>query len=174
MFGRPSQTNGSHPQVQRPAAADIAKIGGGGLVQLIVSSLQPLTFALFLNDQAVSELDVESLSISIETPTPANGDTTTVRATLSRYVATVSGSRSLQRQELFPCNLEIIALGRRIALTALSPDSLDGLYINLGLRPDGTSSELSGVSAFRFLLTEGLLDAKLTWEDGETEDLLPQ
>ena len=50
MFGKPSQTNGVHPPAQRPAASDIAMIKGGGLVQLIVSSLQPLTFALFLND----------------------------------------------------------------------------------------------------------------------------
>lgn len=174
VFGKPSQSNGSRPPVQRPKASDIAEVQGGGLVQLIVSSLQPLTFFLFLNDKDVSELDVESLSISIETPTPSNANTTTVRATLARYMQTVNGERTIQRSELFPCNIEIIALNRRIALTALNADSLDGLYINLGLRPDGTSNELSGVSAFRFLMTDGLLDAKLTWEDGETEDLLPQ
>ena len=174
MFGKSPQNNGVNPPAQRPAASDVAVIKGGGLVQLIVSSVQPLTFFLFLNDTPVPELDVESLSISIETPTPANGDTTTVRATLSRYVQTVNGERSLQRMELFPCTLEIIALNRRISMTAVNSDSVDGLYIDLGLQPDGNGSTLSGVSAFRFLLTEGLLDAKLTWNDGDTEDLLPQ
>lgn len=174
MFGKPSQSNGSVPPSTHPDAATLATIEGGGLVQLIVSELHPLTFFLFLNEKAVPEMDVESLSIDIETPTAANGNTTVVRATLARYVNGVTGTRSQQRQELFPCTLEIIALGKRISITAMNADSTEGLWISLGLKPDGESNELHGLSTFRFLLNEGLLDAKISWEDGTTEDLLPQ
>jgi len=171
VFGRhPQSPNGSAPPYR--AAHEVAKIQGGGLVQVIVTSLTPMTYYLFLNDQAVSQMDIESLSVSIEAPEgTGNG---IVRATLSRYVGTVTGQKTLQRTELFPCTLEIVALGRRISVTCMRPDSLEGCWISLGLAPDGTGSDITGAKALRFLLTEGILDAKLTWEDGQTEDLLPQ
>lgn len=174
MFGKPpQQSNGATPP-QKPSAAEVARIQGGGLVQLIVTSLVPLNYYLFLNDQSVAQSDVESFSLSIEAPNDSSFGDTIVRCTLSRYVRTVTGEQTQQRTELFPCTLEIIALGRRISITCLNSDSLDGLWISLGLKADGTSAELSGVRSVRFLLTEGILDAKLTWVDGETEDLLPQ
>jgi hypothetical protein len=140
------------------------------LVQVIVTSLAPTTFYVFLNDRAVPEMDVESLSIDIEVQ---EGGDAIVRATLARYVDTVTGQKTLQHNELFPSTLEIVALNRRLSITCTNADSLEGLWINLGLRPDGSSKELQGVRALRFLLTRELLDAKLTWEDGTTEDVLP-
>ena len=173
MFGKPPQNNGN-TNPPRAAASDVALIKGGGLVQLIVTSLTPMNYYLFLNDEAVAQIDVESLSVSIEALNPDDPGSSIVRATLSRYIDTVTGDKTLQRTELFPCTLEILALKRRISVTCARADSLDGLYIDLGLKPDGTAGELEGVKALRFLLTEGLLDAKLTWNDGEVEDLLPQ
>ncbi len=157
----------------RPAASEVAKIAGGGLVQVIVTSLSPLTFYLFLNDQAIPQTDVESLSISIETPTETLSPTI-VRATLSRYMVNVTGDRVQQRTELFPCTIEVVALGRRLSITCVNPNSVDNLWVSIGLKADGTGSDLSGVQSVRFLLTDGLLDAKLTWTDGTAEDLLPQ
>ncbi|HZT43997.1 MAG TPA: hypothetical protein VFA07_17660 [Chthonomonadaceae bacterium] len=172
MFGRtPQARNG--PQPEEIPAHERARIQGGGLVQLIVTSLNPMTFYLFLNDQAVEQTDVESLSIDIEAPTPTepNG---LLRATLSRYGTDVTGTRSLQRTELFPCVLEIVALKRRINLCCSDPNSLQSTWVDLGLKPNGEAYQLGGLQTFRFLLTEGILDAKVTWEDGQTEDLLPQ
>ncbi len=154
----------------RPAASEEAKIQGGGLVQVIITSLTPTTFYVFLNDHAVSEMDVESLSIDIEAQDDGSGR---VQATLTRYVDTVTGEKTQQHTPLFPSTLEIVALGRRLSITCMNPDSLDGLWINLGLRADGSSKELQGLRALRFLLTRELLDAKITWEDGLTEDVLP-
>ncbi|HZP84063.1 MAG TPA: hypothetical protein VFB21_20650 [Chthonomonadaceae bacterium] len=169
MFGRPAQ-NGNSSTPNRPKASDVARIQGGGLVQVIVTSVMPMTFSVFLNDQAVPEMDVESLSIAIQTPETGEG---VVRATLARYVTNVTGQKTLQHTELFPCTLELVALGRRLSMTATQPNSLDGLWIDLGLKPDGTANELSGLSALRVLLTHEILDAKITWTDGETEDVLP-
>ncbi len=157
----------------RPAAAERAQILGGGLVQIIVTSLMPFTYYIFLNQLALPQEDIESFSLSIEAPGNDNGQQI-VRATLARYVRNVAGERILQHYELFPCTIELVALGRRLQITCSHPDSLDGLWISLGLKEDGSTAEVSGARALRLLITEGILDAKLTWEDGEVEDLLPQ
>ena len=174
MFGKSSQqNNGVQPAPQHPPASDLALIQGGGLVQLIVSELHPIEFALFLNEKAVPALEVESISVDIVV-----GDDTytapTVRATLSRYVKNVTGEVSQQRTELFPCTLEVIAVGRRIAITCMRPDSTDNLWVNIGLKPDGDSHEMSRLKEFRFLLTQEMLDARVTYMDGSSENLLPQ
>ena len=171
MFGKPSQQGPTgRPTPPRSAAADAARIQGGGLVQCVVTGVEPLNYYLFLNTRAVPQTDVESLSVFIETPEA--GDQGTVRATLAVYMNTVSGERTQQRIELFPSTLEIVALGRRLSITCMNADSFDGLWITLGLKPDGTGAEVTGVKALRILITEGILDAKLTWMDGEVEDLL--
>lgn len=171
MFGKPVQNNGASPP--RKAAADVAQIEGGGLVQVIVTELRPIAFSLFLNDTEVPQIDVDSLSISIEVP--ADGTSTpTVRATLYRYVTTVTGSKTQQHTELFPCTIEVVALGRRLAITCMNPNSVDGLWVSLGLKSDGTGSDLTGLQSVRFLLSQEMLDAKITWEDGVSENLLPQ
>jgi ATP-binding cassette subfamily B protein/subfamily B ATP-binding cassette protein MsbA len=64
----------------------------------------------------------------------------------------VTGERTLQETELFPCQLEVVALGRRIEITARNADSLEDLWINLGMKEDGTSNELNGVQSLRILL----------------------
>lgn len=170
MFGLPPhRDNGATPPL--PPAADVARIEGGGLVQLLVTQLSPFTFFLFLNDQAVEPMEVESLSVDVE----AQEDSAVVRATLSRYVTNVTGEKVLQRTELFPCTLEIIALKRRIVVVCMEAGSLDSTQIRLGLKPNGEDTPITGgLQGFRFLLTAGIVDAKLTWEDGTAEDLLPQ
>jgi hypothetical protein len=167
------ETNG-HDAPRRPPAAEVARIQGGGLVQAIITSLAPRTFFIFLNGQPVPQIDVESLSINIEAPGEDEPSGSVVaRATLTRYMKTVSSERSEQSLELFPCTIEIVALERRITLACLQVDSLDGLWISLGLKPDGSSAEVTGAKSLQFLLTEDILTARLTWMDGETEELLP-
>lgn len=157
----------------RRKASDVARIQGGGLVQIIITSLQPLTFYLFLNDKDISQMDVESLTISIDAPgsdNPIGG----IYATLAYQAPTVTGEKTMQRISLFPSTIEIVGAGRRLSVTAQNPESLDKLWVDLGLKPDGTGSEITGLRSLRVLITDGIVDAKLTWEDGETEDLLPQ
>ena len=172
MFGKPQTANGTTPR--RIPAGDVAKIQGGGLVQVIVTQAAPLEYHVFLNERYVPPTDLLGLSVTIEAPPENSPVQPVVRATLSRYVTNVTGERTAQRTELFPCTLEIIALGRRISVNCTRPDSLDGLWIDLGLKPDGSGSEVSGAQTLNILLEDGLLDAKLTWTDGTTDDLLPQ
>jgi hypothetical protein len=150
----------------------MALIQGGGLVQLVVTNLVPLTYSLFLNDKDVSQMDVESLSVFIEAPD--GDDAGTIRATLARYVPSVTGEKSLQRAELFPCTLELIALNRRLSITCMNAGAFDGLWISLGLKPNGEAYELEGLKGLTILLSGTILDARLTWQDGGTENLLPQ
>ena len=167
MFGKPQQPQ-STPS--RARAADVSRIQGGGLVQLIVTNQSPLEFYLFLNDRYFPQADVDSLSFSISAPSDASPQGE-VYASLNAFVASVGGGRSKQVLPLFPATVEIIAAGKRLSITAQNANSLENLWIDLGLKPDGSASEVSGVKTLRVLIGEGFMDAKLTWEDGETEDL---
>ncbi len=173
MFGKPTEPTqyNSSPSAP-PPASDAARIMGGGLVQVIVTSASPLEYHVFLNDRYVSQVELDSLSASLEGPSDLlpNG---VVRGTLSRHVGSVSGGNSQERTELFPCTLEIIAVGRRLSITTTQPNSLEGAFINLGLKSDGSSNELNGVKALRVLIGDGILDAKITWVDDVTEDVFP-
>ncbi len=178
MFGKsntnaPKPGNAQSPQVERAAAVEMARIAGGGLVQMIVTDTYPVQFYLFLNDKLVPDIDVESLSVNIVAPITQT-DSMIVRATLSSYITNVAGERTLENRELFPCTLELIAMDRRIAVSCTRPDSTEGLWVNVGLRPDGDSRELQGLKEFRLLVTHDLIDARITWVDGESESLFPQ
>lgn len=176
MFGKPQQgmngsSNNGRTGATRPPAAEVAQIQGGGLVQVIVSNLSPLTYYLFLTEQFVPQFDIESLNVVIEAP--GEDSQGMIRATLSRYVTGVNGSRSEQRIELFPCTLEIVANGRRLCVICPNADSFDGLYVTMGLKPTGVDTEVKGVKALNVLLTEGIMDAKITWNEGDTEPIFP-
>ncbi len=175
MFGKSNGSGNKTPPItpHRSNTADLAKIQGGGLVQLIVSDTYPIEFALFLNHKRMTDIDVDSVSIDIVAPVDVS-DSVIVRATLGEYVTNVTGERVLQNRDLFPCTIEVVALDRRLCVTCTRNDSTEGLWVNVGLRPDGVSAELSGLREFRFLLTHELLDARVTWIDGESENLLPQ
>ncbi|MBI2301199.1 MAG: hypothetical protein HYU66_20005 [Armatimonadetes bacterium] len=170
MFGKPSR-NGAEPE--RASAADNARIRGGGLVQVVVTAQNPLTFSIFLNDKPVPQVAVDNLLITIEAPgdEEPNG---VVEATLTQQVRKVSGENVMEALQLFPCTVEIVALGRRMSVTCREAGQLDGVWIDLGLKPDGTGLEVSGARKLEVVLTQDLLDAQLTWEDGTTEAVFPE
>ena len=171
MFG---QTNNSVPTVPAlPAAAEVARLGSS-LTQIIVSGPSSADLFVFLNGQPIPTGEVESLSVEIIAP-DQNGQNGTVAAVLSRYKTGLTGSRDQTATSLFPGTIELIARGRRIVVTCEQDGSFDGLWLGLGLRADGTSSELTGVQSLRLAAAPGLVDAKLIWSDtGATEDLLPE
>lgn len=172
MFGQgPQREEAARPA--RPAAADVARIQGGGLVQLIVTNQEPFTFFMFLNGRPVPQGDVESFLVNIEVPAQEGGQPT-VSATLTQFLRTVSGERSPTSVELFPCTVDLVAAGRRIQVTCVEAGSLEGAVINLGLLPNGMAREVNGVQSLRLLLTDSVVDATMTWTDGESEDLLAQ
>lgn len=172
MFGKPQEPAKYNTSAAPPPAADVARILGGGLVQVIVTGLAPLDYHVFLNDKYVPQAELESFSISLEGPSdmlPSG----VVRGTLTRRVNSVTGEASQDRRELFPSTVEIIAVGRRLSVTTTQPNSLEGAFINLGLKSDGSSNELSGVKALRVLIGDNILDGKVTWVDDVTEDIFP-
>ena len=117
-------------------------------------------------------MDVESLSVDIQAPS-SGSSATVVRASLSRFSTDVNGARVTQHVDLFPATFELVALGRRIAISCPNSDSLDGLYVSLGLKTDGTDNEVTGLQAIRILISDSILDARLTWNDGESEKPSP-
>lgn len=172
MFGNGVSHNGQ-PQPVRPPAGEVAKIQGGGLTQVIVSNLSPITYAVFLNGKPLPPEELDTLVISVTAP-EHEGDPGEVQATLSQKIKTVMGEPGHQQLDLFPGTVELVALGRRILVSSTSGDSIDGIWINLGLKPDGSSSEVNGAKALRIVLNQDLLSAQLTWNDGASEEILPQ
>ena len=73
---------------------------------------------------------------------------------------------------LFPGSVEIIAKGKRISLSAVEANNLDGLYFGLGVREDGTSDQVQGVKSLRIVLTPGLASAKLAWTDAAADEVI--
>jgi len=171
MFG--SNNGAPAPASNRPLASEVARLESN-FTQVIVSGQSSVGLAVFLNGQPIPTGDVESLTIEIIAP-DANNRSGSVAAVLSRYTTGPSGGRDQRPATLFPGTVEVIARGRRLVVTCLEDGSFDGLWLGLGLRADGTSSELTGVQSLRLAVTPNLIDAKLTWsEDGTTEDLLPE
>jgi hypothetical protein len=170
MFGN---QNGQTPRSARQPGSEVALMQSP-LAHVFVSGGSSVDIAVFLNGVPVPEGEVESMSISVVAPsdTDPRGEITAV---LSRYKVGATGSRDQYGVSLFPGTVEIVARGRRLVVTCQEANSFDGLWLGLGLREDGTSSELSGVQSLRLAVSPGLLDAKLVWsEDGTTEDLLPE
>ncbi len=171
MFG---MTNKPLPPVSsRPVAGDVARIEGS-LTHVIVSGPSSDGLHVFVGGQPVPAGEVESLTLEIIAP-DAQGCNGSVSGVLSRYQTGADGTRGQAALSLFPGTVEVTARGRRLVVTCVQENSFDGLWLGLGLRADGTSSELSGVASLRLAAAPGLLDAKLVWsEDGTTEDLLPE
>lgn len=170
MFGQ-NNTPAAVPAL--PAAVEVARLGSS-LTQIIVSGPSSADLFVFLNGQPVPTGEVESLSVEIIAP-DQSGRNGTVAAVLSRYKTSLTGSRDQAATSLFPGTVELIARGRRIVVTCEQDGSFDGLWLGLGLRADGTSSELTGVQSLRLAVAPGLVDAKLIWSDmGTAEDLLPE
>jgi hypothetical protein len=173
MFGKPRQPE-PHAAAAAPSqpAAERARIVGGGLVQVVVMRTAPMAFCLFLNDTYVDQSDVESLFVAITGPTSDQAEGQ-IQATLAHRVKQVDGQSAMARQELFPCTIEVVAAGRRLVVSAARADSLDGLWMDLGLRPDGESNRVEGAQALELLLDDTILRASLTWHDGRQEDIFP-
>ncbi|CCW35302.1 hypothetical protein CTKA_02613 [Chthonomonas calidirosea] len=166
--------NTPHPNssVPQPRASDLARIQGGGLTLLVVTQKDPLSLYLFLNGREIAQPDVESMTILLQGP---NADSEgTIHASLSYYVPSISGGKNTQTIALFPGTVEILVETRRIQISCPFPNTFDGLWVGLGLRPDGSPHELTGLQAFHFLLEGTLLHAELTWVSGETETILDE
>ncbi len=171
MFGRANENH--HGPPERPSAGDTAKLKAR-LVQVIITDLRPMTFYLFINDEPISQLDVETLLLNIEAPADDGQGQEVVQASLSLNTPTAVAGLGVREVELFPGTVEVIGLGRRISVTCRTAGSLDGVWIDLGLRPDGTGAEVTGAQKLQIVLTQELLEAKLTWNDGRVDDLLPE
>lgn len=169
MFGRAKPAAAAE---SRPCAEQLARLRGGGLVQAIVTDLSPLTYFLFLNDKPVDQLKVAGLYVRVEAPSDALPDGL-VQATLSVESKGVDGATAVEDQQLFPCTLEVVALGRRLAVTATTAGSLDGLWVDLGLRTDGAGNRIEGLKLLELALQDEVFFGRLTWSDDTTEDLFP-
>ena len=146
MFG---SSNGGTPadSANLPAASEVARLQSS-LTQIIVSGPSSADLFVFLNGQPVPTGEVESLSVEIIAP-DANGQNGSVTAILSRYQTGPTGTRQTHGVSLFPGTVELIARDRRIVVTCEQDGSFDGLWLGLGLRSDGTSSELSSFGTLR-------------------------
>jgi hypothetical protein len=154
---------------ERPdTAAAWAEIDGGGLVQVIVESLNPLAFKVFMNGHSVAA--VESVYVAVGDPA-ATGKPVT--ALLNRFVTDLEGKQATQSQSLFPAVVDVVGSGRRFVLACSDPEQpLENFWVSLGVRPDGSATPVQGVAFVElFLASNGIAQATLTWTDGAKEEL---
>lgn len=154
----------------RPAAAEVAKIQTH-LTHAIVTGEGVDGLNVFRDGQLVLPGAVDSLSVEIVAPTDAD-PVGKITAILAYYETGADGVRTQKAAALFPGTVEIIARGRRLSLSCAEQGAFEGLWLGLGMAPDGTSTELTGVASLRVLLSPGLHEAKLVWSDGGEETIL--
>jgi len=157
----------------RPAAADVAQIVANHAYVLIANETSD-GIVVFVNGNIIPNGTLESLSLNIAVPTDT-APSPVVTAILSYYEYDAAQQKQARSVALFPGTVEIIAHAKRISVTAQEADSLDGLWVGVGMNADGTSNEVHGVRALRVLITPDITDAQLTWdEDGTTEAIFPR
>jgi hypothetical protein len=150
----------------------VAKVEGN-LTHVLISPDRGDSVQVFVNAHPIPAGELESLSVTITAP-DERGSGGGITGIVSRYQTGADGARTQRSGSLFPGTVEVIARGRRIVVTCQQENSFEGLWLGLGLRADGTTTELTGVQDLRVVVTPTLIDAKLTWaEDGMEEDLLP-
>jgi hypothetical protein len=170
MFGGPTN-NTVPPAAGRDSAAAVARIQGS-LIHAFVSGPGPDGLSVYVNGQPLLTGQIDSLSVEIIAPDDASDGRLT--GILSRYETGGDGTRTTRAMSLFPGTVEVIAKGRRIAVTCADEGSFDGLILRLGMDESGVGLEAQGVKSLRLLVSPGLMDARLVWiEGGREEDLLP-
>ena len=172
MFRTDSGNGAAAPAPNRPLAADVAKIDST-LTQIIASPDAAEGVQIFVNAHPLPAGELESLSVTITAP-GESGSGGGITGIISRYQTGPDGAKTQRSGSLFPGTVELITRGRRVVVTCQEEGSFDGLWLGLGMRGDGTTTELSGVRELRIVVTPTLLDARLVWaEDGAEEDILP-
>lgn len=168
MFGTQNNSNSAQPSV---SAADVARINSQ-LTQVFVTGNALPEISVFQNGVALPEGTLESLTIDINVP-----DQTAPDGVASALLSLSKSPSQVQMgltSSLFPGTVEIIAYGRRLVVSGTKEGVLDGLWLALGMRADGTASELTGVRKLSVCVSPGILGATLIWGDtGTAEDIFP-
>ena len=141
----------------RPAAAQVAGLDTS-LTWIAYESDSADGLHAFHNGESILTGSIESISVDIDSE----------KGTVAAILVRKEGGNI----NLFPGSVEIIAKGKRLSLSALEANSLDGLYFGLGVREDGTSDQVQGVKSLRVVFTPGLASAKLTWSEDGTEEAI--
>lgn len=153
----------------RPPAAQVARLDTP-IVHALLSGDGADGLNVFVNGVPVPAGQVESLTVEIVAPDDQNPEGR-IAAVLSRYESGPDGPRQTG-VGLFPGTIEIVGKGRRLSLSCPTAGSFDGLWLGLGLRPDGSADGLQGVKRLHVILAPGLAaDARLTWADGGEESV---
>lgn len=141
----------------RPTAAHVAALDTN-LTWIAYESDSADGLHVLHNGQSILTGSIESISVDIDSE---KGNVTAI------LVRKEGGNISL-----FPGSVEIIAKEKRISLSALEANNLDGLYFGLGVREDGTSDQVKGVKSLRIVLTPGLASATLVWDEDGTNEVI--
>ena len=141
----------------RPTAAHVAGLDTN-LTWIAYESDSADGLHVLHNGQSILTGSIESISVDVDSE---KGNVTAI------LVRKEGGNISL-----FPGSVEIIAKEKRISLSALEANNLDGLYFGLGVREDGTSDQVQGVKSLRIVLTPGLASATLAWNEDGTDEVI--
>lgn len=172
MFGAPTASTTPPPGGGRPQAGDVAKIAGN-LTHVIVTGPDIDDLHVFYNGQWVMTGQIENVGVEIIAP---DG---TLTGVLTRTETDAAGAKSTKSLSLFPGTVELVAKNRRVAVVCPVAGSFDGLTLLFGTADEnGAINNIglpaNGVRSLRIVVSSGLVDAKLVWdEDGREDNLLP-
>jgi hypothetical protein len=177
MFGTPTATTTPPPGGGRPQAGDVAKIVGN-LTHVIVAGPDIDDLHVFYNGQWVMTGTIENIGVEILAPTNEAPDGA-VTGVLTRTETDAAGAKTTKSLSLFPGSVELIAKNRRVVVICPTAGTLEGVSILFGTANeagviDNAGLWANGVRSLRIVVSAGLTDAKLVWdEDGREDNLLP-
>ena len=157
------------PPAARASASEVAQISGN-MTHVFVPTDTGESLAVFHNGTALPVGSLESLSVNITAP--SDTDSGTLTGVLVHYETGADGTRKTASLPLFPGTVEVIAHGRRVAVTCLEAGSFDGLFVRLGTDDNGIGLQVDGASALRLTVSPLLTDARLIWAEDGREDIL--
>lgn len=154
-----------------PSLAELSQVHGRGLVQVIVSRVSPFTWHCFINGEYVPDVDLEDLLLHVELPEDGDVSRATVQAYLTCKRDGLTGTRESQTLDLFPATIDLLLDKHRLVVTCAEKGSIESVSVMAGLQEDGSCHILEGIRALKVVISYGIMDARITWMDGQTESL---
>ena len=154
----------------RPPAAQVARLNTR-LTHVFISGSGPDDLSVFVDGTPVPTGQIESLSIEIIAPSDELPDGR-ITGILSRYETGADGTKRQSALALFPGIVELVVRGSRLEVVCPQANSFEGLNLNMGLHPDGSIDEASGVRSLQVVFASEVgTSVKIAWLEGVEESL---
>jgi hypothetical protein len=155
-----------------PPLSETSRIHLRGWTLVVIPKMDPFSWYVFLQGEAINEMDLEDLVVNLTVPSDGDATKGRVEATLSLQRKGLSGKRELEVVDLFPGLLEFYVNGHNITVCCPVKNSLDDAWITVGMDRGGAPSEIGGIKSLKIVISRGILDMKIEFMDGKIESVL--